>query len=191
MVFCPKLRGRIPRGCRVNEIRWVTLSSCRASFRASQDLFSLSPWLSGAVIFMLMVRLWLPYDCPGAVRTSVSYSKASSKELTGPEGESITQLASWAFLAGVMQAEYGTYPVVVSPEYRRNFLKPLNDRFCLAEACLLADVVQYLEDFAGSRAYHPRSVWFEFVGELWSRMMYLGLNSCCNRKYIKIRRVAS
>lgn len=54
------------------------------------------------------------------------------------------------------QAEYGSYPVMVSPEYRKKELKPLNDRFCLAEACLVADVVQHLQDAAGTRAFHPR-----------------------------------
>ena len=54
------------------------------------------------------------------------------------------------------QAEYGSYPVMVSPEYRKKVLKPLNDRFCLAEACLLADVVQHLQTEAGHKAFHPR-----------------------------------
>lgn len=54
------------------------------------------------------------------------------------------------------QAEYGAYPVMVSPEYRKKELKPLNDRFCLAEACLVADVVQHLQDAAGNKAFHPR-----------------------------------
>lgn len=54
------------------------------------------------------------------------------------------------------QAEYGTYPFMVAPEYRSKVLKPLNDRFCLAEACLLADVVQYLQEEAGRKAFHPR-----------------------------------
>lgn len=54
------------------------------------------------------------------------------------------------------QAEYGSYPVMVDPEYRRKVLKPLNDRFCLAEACLLADVVQHLQSEAGVNGFHPR-----------------------------------
>ena len=45
---------------------------------------------------------------------------------------------------------------MVSPEYRKKVLKPLNDRFCLAEACLLADVVQHLQTEAGNKAFHPR-----------------------------------
>ena len=45
---------------------------------------------------------------------------------------------------------------MVSPEYRKRELKPLNDRFCLAEACLVADVVQHLQDAAGNKAFHPR-----------------------------------
>lgn len=57
-----------------------------------------------------------------------------------------------------IKAEYGQYPVRVSTEYRKKILKPLNDRFCLAEACLLADVVQYLQDEAGNRAFHARAV---------------------------------
>lgn len=56
----------------------------------------------------------------------------------------------------VCQAEYGSYPVMVAPEYRNRELKPLNDRFCLAEACLVADVVQHLQDASGSKAFHPR-----------------------------------
>lgn len=54
------------------------------------------------------------------------------------------------------QAEYGSYPVMVDPDYRNKVLKPLNDRFCLAEACLLADVVQHLQHEAGNKAFHPR-----------------------------------
>ncbi len=54
------------------------------------------------------------------------------------------------------QAEFGSYPVMVSPEYRNRELKPLNDRFCLAEACLVADVVQHLQEAAGNKAFHPR-----------------------------------
>ncbi|CAN0368121.1 unnamed protein product, partial [Discosporangium mesarthrocarpum] len=46
----------------------------------------------------------------------------------------------------------------VDPEYKTKKLKPLNDRFCLAEACLLADVVQYLEDQVGPGVYYPRAV---------------------------------
>eukprot|EP00904_Undaria_pinnatifida_P001496 jgi/Undpi1/11347/HiC_scaffold_30.g13644.m1 len=57
-----------------------------------------------------------------------------------------------------IEAEYGSYPVMVSPEYRKTVLKPLNDRFCLAEACLLADVVQHLQAEAGHKAFHPRAV---------------------------------
>lgn len=45
---------------------------------------------------------------------------------------------------------------MVSPEYRKKQLKPLNDRFCLAEACLVADVVQHLQDEAGTSGFHPR-----------------------------------
>ncbi|CAN0052201.1 unnamed protein product [Laminaria digitata] len=47
---------------------------------------------------------------------------------------------------------------MVSPEYRKKVLKPLNDRFCLAEACLLADVVQHLQAETGHKAFHPRAV---------------------------------
>lgn len=54
------------------------------------------------------------------------------------------------------QAEYGSYPKMVSPGYRRKQLKPLNDRFCLAEGCLLADVVEHLQAAAGKKAFHPR-----------------------------------
>ncbi|CAM9285200.1 unnamed protein product [Scytosiphon promiscuus] len=57
-----------------------------------------------------------------------------------------------------IEAEYGSYPVMVSPEYRKKQLKPLNDRFCLAEACLVADVVQHLQDAAGTKGFHPRAV---------------------------------
>lgn len=68
-------------------------------------------------------------------------------------------LSEWILVLVVVvfcQAEYGSYPFMVDPEYRKKILKPLNDRFCLAEACLLADVVQYLQNEAGIKAFHPR-----------------------------------
>ncbi|CAM9196738.1 unnamed protein product [Ectocarpus sp. 6 AP-2014] len=57
-----------------------------------------------------------------------------------------------------IEAEYGSYPKMVSPGYRRKQLKPLNDRFCLAEGCLLADVMEHLQAAAGKKAFHPRAV---------------------------------
>lgn len=56
------------------------------------------------------------------------------------------------------QAEYGSYPGVIDPHYRKNVLKPLNDRFCLAEACLIADVVENIQSSTGDKTFHPRYV---------------------------------
>lgn len=63
---------------------------------------------------------------------------------------------------------------MVSPEYRKRELKPLNDRFCLAEACLVADVVQHLQDAAGNKAFHPRCVSYVLYLQCGSFVYFMG-----------------